>query len=157
MFIFALSTVLTGCNKDENIEFSLFNSSDDILYVPVGVEDSLPLVNQELYSSTGAVPIGQISVDPGGGPIGTEHTLIVVVNDDFENKVSRATIELSSKEHGTESYTMILDSADEGLYLLELVSGGAQGEVGEDQLRVLLWKNEDESGFFEGLSNDTGE
>ena len=47
----------------------------------------LPLVNQEPLPSTGAVPIGNISVDPGGGPIGTEHTLIVVVNDDFENKV----------------------------------------------------------------------
>ena len=157
MFTFVLATVLFGCNKDESIEFSLFNSTDDVLYIPVGVEDMLPAINQDLYSSTGAVPIGSISVDPGGGPIGTEHTLIVIVNDDFEHKVSRTTLELSSKEHGTESYTMNLDSADEGLYMLKLVSVGSEGETREDRLRVMLWKNEDEEGLFSGLNDDTGE
>ena len=157
MLIVGLLSFLLGCDTSAEIEFALFNSANDILNIPVGVEEPLPTIEQELFSTTGAVSIGNITVEPGGGPIGTKHTIIVLVDDDFEQKISRATLKLSSDERGEESYTMNIDSADEGLYMLELISVGSEGEQREDQLQVLLWKNEEEQGGLDLFNSDTGE
>ena len=48
-------------------------------------------------------------------------------------------------DRGNETYTMNVDSADEGLYVLNLVSVGVETETREDIFYVSLYRREDVS------------
>lgn len=138
---------LFACNKDEEVSYEQFNASDDTLDVEVGVAELLDAVSIDLHSTTGQVVIGTASVDPGGGPIGTEHTVSVEIADDYENKVDRCSVRTDSGDRGKDEFDMDPDSADEGFYSLSLVSVGESDEQRTDTLTIRVWDIvEDEDG-----------
>ncbi|MDG1478308.1 MAG: hypothetical protein P8R54_01895 [Myxococcota bacterium] len=145
-----LIAVLLACTEGEENAYTRFNSESDQLTIQVGTEELLEAVSVSLYSTTGTVEIGSASVDPGGGPIGTIHTLTVEVFDDWENEVSRVSVRTDSGDRGEDEYDLEADSADEGLYLRELSSVGDEGESREDTFSIYVW--EDDS-----TTSDTGE
>ncbi len=134
-----LSLLLFGCTPDEEIVYEQFNADDDALSVEVGSASELEAISIDLHSSTGAVVVGQASVDPSGGPSGTVHTLTVEVYDDYEHIVDRASVRTDSGDRGVDEYDMEGDSADEGLYVLELTSVASDGESRTDKLTIRLW------------------
>ena len=74
-----LFALVCACKSDKTDTYVQFNEHGDSVTVSVGAADLLPSVGTELKSSTGAVIVGEASVDPGGGPIGTEHVATVEV------------------------------------------------------------------------------
>jgi hypothetical protein len=140
--MFPFITWLFSCSDEGELSFLQFNSLDDQLSISVGTEEILPDKSIPLFSSTGAIEVGNAIVSPGGGPFGTEHAITVEVFDAFEDKVSYSSIRTMT-ERGTETYTMNVDSADEGLYVLDLVSIGVENETREDIFYVTLYRRED--------------
>ncbi len=136
-----LSFVLAAvaCNKDEGIQYDQYNATNDTLTIQVGTEDVLEPVEIPLMSSTGQVEVGLARVDPGGGPIGTNHDFVVEVYDEFQDVVDRASVRLRTPGRGEDEYDLEQDSADEGVYLITLESEGAPGEEREDTLTFRLW------------------
>ena len=152
--MFPLITWFISCSDEGEFSYLQFNSVDDQLTIDVGVQDLLPDTTISLYSSTGSIEVGTATVSPGGGPFGTEHTIVVQVLDAYEDKVSSASIRTIT-DRGNETYTMNVDSADEGLYVLDLVSVGVESEMREDIFYISLYRRED-IGESSGV-NDTGE
>ena len=138
--MYPILLLLSACEQDEEITYSQFNAPNDTMGVYVGVEELLPAVSIDLNSTTGLVLVGSASVDYGGGPVDTTHTFTVNVLDDYEDQVSRVSITADSGSRGETEYEMIADSADEGLFQLELVSVGAPGEEREDTFTFHLWE-----------------
>lgn len=143
---------LLACKKDEEPVYTQFNGTDDSLTIQVGSADLLPEVSAELSSSTGEVVVGLVSVDPGGGPIGTEHGMVVVIDDLYEHIVDRVSVRLDSGDRGEDEFELQQDSADEGVWKLTLVSVGEEDEVREDTLTVNCWDLEED----EDSEADTG-
>ena len=133
---------IAACKKDDEIVYDQYNAEDDALSIEVGVEELLPAVSIDLHSSTGEIVVGTADVDPGGGPIGTEHTITVVIADDYENAIDRVTVRTDTSERGEDEYDLDPDSADEGLYQVTLVSVGTEDEVRTDTFTVRLWEAE---------------
>jgi hypothetical protein len=144
-----------GCKKDEEVTYSQFNAQDESLPIEVGAAKALPAVTIQLHSTTGEVTVGTAEVDPSGGPIGTEHEIVVIVEDAYENIVDRVTVRTDSPDRGEDEYVLDADSADEGYYKTTLVSVGDPGEVRTDTLtfRLLDEKGDEDSG---GKDTDTG-
>jgi hypothetical protein len=136
--------ILPGCKKDEEVTYAQFNGDEDTLSVEVGAKKALPALSIELHSTTGEVIVGTAEVDPGGGPIGTEHAVVVIVADDYENVVDRVSIRTDSGDRGEDEFDLDVDSADEGYYKTTLVSVGEEGEIRTDTLTVRLWDIEDD-------------
>ena len=130
---------LVACNKDEGIQYDQYNATNDTLTLQVGTETVLDAIEIPLMSSTGQVEVGLARVDPGGGPIGTNHDFVVEVYDEFQDVVDRASVRLKSPGRGEDEYDLEQDSADEGVYLVTLESEGAEGEQREDLLTFRLW------------------
>lgn len=137
-----LSIVFFSCDESEEVLYAQFNAEDEQLTVEVGVLDTLDPREIVLHSTTGAVEIGSAQVSPGGGPLGTEHTLIVEVGDDWEDQVVKASVRTESGERGEDEYTLEPDSADEGVYQITLISVGEEGEVRDDIFTIRLWEEE---------------
>ncbi len=115
----------------------------------MGAEEELPDVATALHSSTGEVEIGAATVSPGGGPIGTLHTVIVEVYDEYASDIARASLRTSSGERGDDEYDLDADSTGEGIWKIEIQSVGEGDEVREDTLTFRLWKEvveEDDGG-----------
>jgi len=144
---------LFACSEDVEVVYAQFNADTDVVTVQVGVEQTTEPVEIALHSTTGTVEIGTALIDPGGGPIGTEHVVIVEVSDDWENQVVRATVSADAGDRGEDEYTMEPDSADEGMYQLTLVSVGEEGEVRDDILTIRLWEED----LSEQDDEDTGQ
>jgi hypothetical protein len=149
-----LLAVLLACSEGDEVTYTQFNSDTDQLTIQVGTEELLDPVTISLYSTTGTVEIGSATADPGGGPIGTRHTLTVEVFDDWENDVSRVSVRTDSGDRGEDEYDLEGDSADEGLFQLELSSVGDEGETREDTFTIRVW--EDDTSSSDDTS-DTGE
>ena len=132
---------LWACDKDDEVTYTQFNDTDDVLTIQVGAPSVLDAVTTELHSTTGSVVVGTATVDPGGGPVGTEHRLTVVVDDAYEDQVVRVTVRTDSGSRGEDEYELVGDSADEGLWQITLVSAGAADEVREDAFTIRLWEN----------------
>ncbi len=128
-----------ACNKDEGIQYDQYNSTNDTMSLQVGTDVLLDPIEIPLMSSTGQVEVGLARVDPGGGPIGTNHDFVVEVYDEYQDVVDRASVRLSSQRRGADEYDLEQDSADEGVYLITLESEGSEGEVREDMLTFRLW------------------
>lgn len=128
-----------ACNKDEGIQYDQYNATDDRLSVEVGVPDVLDPIETPLMSSTGQVEVGLARVNPGGGPIGTNHEIVIEVYDAYQDVVDRASVRIKSPGRGEDEYDLEQDSADEGVYLVTLESEGSEGEEREDTLTFRLW------------------
>lgn len=145
---------LLACSGSEEITWTQFNGTDDSLTIDVGVPDVEPAVSVDLSSSTGEVVVGTATVDPGGGPIGTEHDVVVEVFDDYQDIVDRVSVRLSSDQRGDDEFELDQDSADEGVWKTTLVSVGSEGEVRQDTLTVRCWDQDDDGSG--SSSSDTG-
>ncbi|MFH1465967.1 MAG: hypothetical protein ABIO70_16390 [Pseudomonadota bacterium] len=142
----AIAASLLGveCSKDEEPNWVQFNRDGDTLQVEVGVAEELDAVRSVLISEWG-VEIGEATVSPGGGPIGTLHRVLVVVGDDWENEVGRVTVRIDSGERGIDEYELTSDAADEGTWGIEIESQGSEGEQRTDTLTFRLWYDDQES------------
>ena len=137
--LLTLSASAVACNKDEGIQYDQYNASSDRLRIQVGVEELLEPIQTSLLSSTGQVEVGLARVDPGGGPIGTSHEIVIEVFDAYQDVVDRASVRTSSPGRGEDEYDLDQDSADEGVYLITLESEGELDELREDTLTFRLW------------------
>ncbi len=148
-----LVTLLFGCPAEDTGTYERFNAESDV--VEVGVTASTELggpVEGALNSTTGEVEVGRVIVDPGSGPVGTEHLVRVEVDDTYEETVERVTLEADAGERGTETITLRQDSADHGLWVVTVESRGEEGEERTDTFAVQLWTIAGESS-----SGDTDE
>jgi hypothetical protein len=155
-----------ACDDDE-IVWVPFNAEEENLRIGVG-EEVLPCPTEdeaalpgdlvcriELHSNLGVTTVGTATVDPAQGPVGTEHFVTVIVFDDYETMVGRATVVVDSEavsdldgDEETESrgegeFEMRRDSADIGAYALTLQSLGAEGETRLDTLTIHLYQPEE--------------
>ncbi len=140
------------CQKDTEPNWVQFNGSDDSVTIEVGAADLLDPVVVDLTSSVTSLVVGSATVTPGGGPVGTEHTLLVVVEDEWENDVERVTVRTESGDRGADEYELEPDPADEGYYGLVIVSVGEEGEQRSDELTFRLWYDSEEV----STGDDTG-
>ena len=131
---------LTACKGDEESEWLQWNADDDQIQVEVGIDELLDEVEISLRSSTGEVDVGVARVDPAGGPIGTLHEIVIIVDDDYADAVDRASIRTDSGDRGTDEYDLARDSAEEGVYKLTIESDGAPAEVRTDTFTFRLWE-----------------
>jgi hypothetical protein len=143
-----------ACKKDDEATYTQFNAEDETIEVDVGAAKKEPARTIVLHSSTGEVTVGSAEVDPGGGPIGTEHVIVVIVEDAYENVVDRVSVRTSSAERGEDEYDLDPDSADEGFYKMTLVSVGEPDEVRTDTFTIRLWDEDDDE---DSGGEDTGE
>ncbi len=136
----ALVALLAGaCNGDDELVVQPFNNASDSISIEVAPGEPGDPVTVDLTSNTGQVTIGSATVDPGRAPVGTDHTLVVQVFDDWEERIALATI-TSEGERGTEEYELRQDAADPGFFDLTLTSLGAEGESRTDTWRITLFE-----------------
>jgi hypothetical protein len=131
---------LAACNGDSESEWLQWNADDDQIQVEVGVAELLDEVEIPLRSSTGEVDVGIARVDPAGGPVGTLHDIVIIIDDDYADAVDRASIRTDSGDRGTDEYDLARDSAEEGVYKLTIESDGAPDEVRTDTFTFRLWE-----------------
>jgi hypothetical protein len=151
---FLVVVAASGCNKDDEVTYTQFNADDDTLEIEVGAAETAPAITISLHSTTQEVTVGTAEVDPSGGPIGTEHEIVVIVEDAYENIVDRVSVRTDSPDRGEDEYDLDADSADEGFYKTTLVSVGEPGEVRTDTLTIRLWDEDDDE---DSEGKDTGE
>jgi hypothetical protein len=135
--------VVAACDTDTETKWDQYNADDNTVDVQVGTTcDPSPCdpVETTLTSNTGAVEVGSGTVDPGGGPIGTLHTVEVVVSDDYAEDVGRVTVKTDSGDRGTDEYDLVKDSTGEGYWTTEIESVGEEGEVRTDTLTFRLYQ-----------------
>lgn len=132
--------LLLGCQTVET-SWTQYNASDDALTVQVGSGELLPAVSTVLHSNTGEVELGSASCDPGGGPVGTVHTVRVEVLAEYADSVDRVSVRTSSDERGEDEYDLTADSTGEGISVYTLESVGDEGETREDTFTFRLWEN----------------
>lgn len=160
---------LIGCEDSSETTYDRFNADDNSVTVSVGTEtlyevdaggaavldeagQPVPVsVSCTLTSTADQVELGTGSVSPSAGPVGTLHTVRVDLDEEYASDVDKVEVETSSGDRGSDIYGLDADSAGEGVWVLELVSYGEEGEVREDTLTFRL---------FEAVSStteDTGE
>jgi hypothetical protein len=152
-----------GCSQDDEIVYEQFNATDDTIEVEVGVEELLPARTESLYSSTGEVVVGEVTVDPGGGPIGTNHDIVVIVtNEDpdyWASEIDRVSVRTSPPDDARaiaeDEYDLEQDSASEGYWKITLESVGDPGEVRTDTLTVRLWRIDEAAMAAEAADEET--
>ncbi|MFK7928583.1 MAG: hypothetical protein AB8H79_10375 [Myxococcota bacterium] len=136
--------VLAGCDTNSDVGWIAFNADDQSLEIQVTASEEVGEdATLGLVSTTGTVEVGDAMVSPGSGPIGTEHQIVINVLDDYEEEVGRVTVETTG-DRGEQTHLMVQDSADHGLWQIEVTSLGAEGEERTDDFRVRLWRAADE-------------
>ncbi len=133
-----LGLVPTDCGDDE-VGYERFNQTSDALVVEVAAGAVADDASIELFSSTGTVLVGSFVVSPGGGPVGTEHTLTVSLVEDYVDQVDRVVVTTDSGDRGIEKFEFDQDSANRGLWVTSVVSSGVEGEVRSDTMSVGLF------------------
>ncbi len=149
-----LLIALSACKQDEEVTYTQVNSSEDSLEIIVG-DEVLDPVEIDLTSSTGQVTIGWARVDPGGGPVGTEHEVVVEVFDDYEDLVDRTSVRIAPEGRGEDEFDLDRDSADEGFYQKLLETNGTEGEARTDSLTFRLWDRDDDDDATESSDDNT--
>ena len=150
---FALFISIAGCGDDGGAVYNLFNCEDDFTLIYVGIPEvwtgescdgvehiDLKSSSCDLPEDPNGNPVGTADITPCGGPIGTEHQIVVRVNTLYKDKVDRVSVRLNSGDRGEDEYDMQPDSADEGLYKITLVSVGSEGELRNDTIHIKLWE-----------------
>lgn len=143
---FAAALLICACGDTDEDTWVLWNDTDqDVLEVQVGATELGDAASIELHSSTGALVVGTAGVDPAAGPSGTLHTFTVQVDPTYADQVDRVSVRIDSGERGVDEYDLRQDSADEGLYVLELQSYAGEGEQRTDTVTVRLWDLSDDT------------
>ena len=133
---------LVAC-KDKEPDYAQFNGTDVIEVEVTAAEETGEAVEEVLSSSTGTVEVGKVTETPGSGPVGTDHEIIVEVEDDFEDIVVLATVVTDAGDRGDDEYELRQDSADHGVWVVTLTSLGAEGEERTDTFTIYLWQYAD--------------
>lgn len=151
-----LAVGAAGCTADE-IVWVPFNAEDQALEVqvlPTGSEVG-EAVAIDLMSNLGLTNVGVAGIDPGSGPVGTEHLVTVEVFDEFEGYVGRVTVGVNPQaiedldgdgeveSRGAEEYELLQDSADPGSWALTVQSLGRDDERRDDRFVIVLWQPEE--------------
>ena len=149
-----LVLLAAACDSNSNEGWIAFNADDESVDISVTAEPATDEVaTRGLTSTTGAVDVGDVTVDPAAGPVGTDHEILVMVLDEYEEDVGRVTVETSG-ERGDQIHVAIQDSADHGLWRLLVTSLGAEGETRTDTFTTRLWRPAEEG---EEPDTDAGE
>jgi hypothetical protein len=133
----SLPLLCSSCTGDEGVVYEQFNADGEQLTVTVG-EEIGELQQIPLFSTTGTVEIGSASVDPDGGPVGSIHTVEVTIFEEWAHIVDGVDITVVSQERGEQEFSLISDSADEGLYILEVTSAGYEDEARTDTFTLFV-------------------
>lgn len=134
--------LLVGCAKEVETSWSQYNSDDATVAIEVGLAEETEAVTVELVSNTGSVILGTGSVTPGGGPIGTVHTMTVEVSDDYASDIGRVSVRLDAGDRGEDEYDLDADATGEGYWVIQLESVGDEGETRTDTVTFRLWAEE---------------
>ena len=86
--------------------------------------------------------VGTAVLTPGGGPVGTEHQLVVEVADTWQGQVEEVVISIDSGDRGVEEFTLKRDSADPGYHQIDIISVGDEDEIREDIMTIQLFAND---------------
>ena len=140
----------SGCKKEEEVQYRLFNCEEDSTFIDVGAEEILTgeehCESVDLLSSS-CLPddqetVGSAYIWPCAAPIGTEHDIVVEVDPPYPGKIAKATVRLQSDGRGEDEYRLTQDSANEGLYKLTLISVGSESEKRQDVVQIKLWEED---------------
>lgn len=135
-----LLLLATACDTSSSEGWVAFNADDETLEIRVTVEAAVDdVATRVLTSTTGAVEVGDVTVDPAAGPVGTDHEVVVVVADEYEEQVERVTVETRG-DRGEQTHVLIQDSADHGLWVVQVTSLGEEGETRTDMFTTRLWR-----------------
>jgi hypothetical protein len=135
-----------ACTDEADTVWVAYNGGSDSVEVDVGSPELLDPVSVVLTSTTGALEIGLGTVSPGGGPIGTVHTVTAQVYEEYAEEVGRVSIRTSSGDRGEDEYDLERDSAGEGYWSFELQSVGDSDERRTDVLTFRLYAEGQDSG-----------
>ncbi len=142
--MFTLILALFACKKADEPVWVQFNE-DVSLEVEITASEELGApVTADVFSSSGEELVAVIVVDPGSGPVGTDHRVEVDVGDDYDEVVGRVLLTTDSGDRGVEEHELDRDSADDGYWWRVLTSGGAEGEERTDTFSVQLFTDENE-------------
>ena len=137
---FLLSLLVLGaCSEDAEVAYDRFNATGEGFDVVVGTSELGEMVSIELLSSTGAITIGQASIDPDSGPSGTLHLVEVEIAEDYVQQVDRVSVEIDAGERGVQTIDLLADSAAESLYRLDIESFSEEGEERTDVIEIQVW------------------
>ena len=140
--LFGICLLGLGCGEETEQEYSQFNATTDTLTIRISPDADDSPTEIELRSSTGQVVVGTAVLTPGGGPVGTEHQLVVEVADTWQGQVEEVVISLDSGARGVEEFTLRRDSADPGYHQIDIISVGDDDEIREDILTIQLFAND---------------
>lgn len=143
--LFGICLLGLACGDDEESNLTQFNALDDIFKIEVGPPEVGTDQTIELHSSTGQVVIGSATISPGSGPVGTEHQLVVIVDNTWEGQVEQVRLEVDSGERGIEDFILSRDSADPGYHILDVVSVGEENETRTDTFTIQLMSGDETS------------
>lgn len=130
--------------------YDRFNSDDSVVvHVTASTGLGAP-VSLDLVSTTGAVTVGTATVDPGSGPVGTDHTVTVDVLPAYAEEVTKVTIQTDAGARGVEDHDMVQDSAEHGRWWRVVTSMGDPGEERDDTFTFELFST------ASGTDTDTG-
>ena len=156
LLLFGSTALLGACDSGE-ITWVQFNADDQVLEVevlPVGEPAGEP-VSLALLSNLGRTEVGVAAVDPGSGPVGTEHLVTVDVYDAFEIDVLRVTVFITAEpvsdldgdgdndSRSEDEYELQQDSADIGAWAMSFKSLGEDNERRTDSFTFFLWQPEE--------------
>lgn len=148
--LFGICLFGLGCGEESDSDLDQFNATTDAFNVSIAPDADLTPQEIELRSSTGQVVVGTAVITPGGGPVGTEHQIVIEVADTWQGQVEEVVVSVDSGDRGIEDFTLKRDSADPGYHQIDIVSVGEEGEVREDTFTVKLFANDTQS------TSDTG-
>lgn len=135
---------LVACDEESETSWTQYNADGDQVEIEVGVPELQPEVSTTLHSSTGQVEIGVASVDPGGGPVGSLHTVLVTVYADYSGDVGRVSVRTDSGDREVDEFDLDVDSTGTGIFKAELRSVGAESETRTDTLTFRVWTESSE-------------
>ena len=139
----------TGCKKEEEVAYRLFNCEEDSALIDIGAEDlltedqceSTPLRSSSCLDDAQAT-VGEAYIWPCAAPVGTEHDIVIMVDRPYDQQIAKATVRLESDGRGEDEYRLTQDSANEGLYKITLISVGSEDERRQDSIRFKLWEED---------------
>lgn len=133
---------LFGCDPEEDVVWRQFNGNSDIVQIEVTPGEPAGVAFVDLTSNTGVVVVGTATVTPARGPVGTSHTLVIEVDDEWGPRLGRASVS-SEGARGDEAYDLLQDTARPGVFELVLTSLGAVGESRTDSWRIAVFEPDD--------------
>ena len=135
-----LCATLVACQKDEG-SWLPFNWDSDVLTLEVTSSgEPGEALTADLHSTTNTTIVGDVRIEPGSGPVGTEHTVIVTAFPEYEERVDKVEIEVSSELRGELVLPMVQDSAELYRFVLSITSYGVEGEARSDLLTFRMYE-----------------